>query len=429
MRSETQLESKRTIEALRAGVPNRNAVRALGCSQPAIEERFKKQLDSVSSTISQETTAVGTLFAGDFGTGKSHLLEYLQHIALQNNFVCSKVVISKETPLYDAGKVFNAAMESAKLPDRTGAVLTEVAQKLGDSKFNNPEYAEFFKWVNRPDNGLSTRFAATVFILERAGVDRAPEISDRITQFWSGNPIGIGELRQLLRDVGEAATYKIDRVSTKELASQRYSFIPRLMVAAGYAGWVILIDEVELIWRYSLRQRAKSYMEIARLMGKLEGETTPGLTAVLSISEDFVSVVLDLEGRNDEEKIPNKLRAGGSDEELLMASQAEKGMRIIRQDKLLLESPADTLIREIYDKVRSVYATAYGWEPPDNYSDYDRSARLRQHIKKWINQWDLVRLYPGYKPEIQITELKQDYSEMPEIEQSSDDGTDEDGAS
>lgn len=428
MRSETQLESKRAIEALRAGVPNRDAVRALGCSQPAIEERFKKQLDSVSGTISQETTAFGTLFAGDFGTGKSHLLEYLQHIALENNFVCSKIVISKETPLYDAGKVFNAAMESAKLPDdRTGAngaVLTEVAQKLGDSKFNNPEYAEFFKWVNRPDNGLSTRFAATVFILERAGVDQTPEISNRIIQFWSGNQIGVGELRTLLREVGEAATYKIDRVSPKELASQRYIFIPRLMVAAGYAGWVILIDEVELISRYSLRQRAKSYMEIARLMGKLEGESTPSLTAVLSISEDFVSVVLDIEGRNDEEKIPGRLRAGGSDDELLLASQAEKGMRILRES-MPLESPTDTLIREIYNKVRSVYTTAYGWDPPEDYSNYDKSARLRQHIKKWINEWDLIRLYPGYKPEIQVTELKQDYSEMPEIEQLSNDGVDE----
>jgi len=230
----------------------------------------------------------------------------------------------------------------------------------------------------------------------------------------------------LLREVGEAATYKIDSVSAKELASQRYIFIPRLMVAAGYAGWVILIDEVEMISQDSLRQRAKSYMEIARLMGKLEGESTPGLTAVLSISDDFVSYVL--EERNDEEKIPGRLRAGGSDEELLLASQAEKGMRILR-DSMPLESPTDTLIREIYNKVRSVYTTAYGWDPPEDYGDYDKTARLRQHIKKWINAWDLIRLYPGYKPEIQVTELKQDYSEMPEIEQLSNDGVDEADAS
>ncbi len=426
MTSETQLESKRAIEALRAGVPNRDAVRALGCSQPAIEEQVNKQLESVRGTLAQGTTAVGTLFASNFGTGKSHLLEYLQHIALQNNFVCSKIVISKETPLYDAGKVFTAAMESAKLPDRTGAVLTEVAQKLRDSKFNSREYTEFVKWVNRPDNGLSRHFAAAVFILNGAGVDLLPETADRIIQFWSGNPIGVVELRKLLRDVGEAATYKIDRVSAKELATQRYNFIPRLMAAAGYAGWVILIDEVELIGRYSLRQRAKSYMEVARLMGKLEGESTPGLTAVLSISLEFVSDVL--EDRNDEEKILNRLRAGGSDGELLLASQAEQGMRIIRRDMMEL-GPTDTLIREIYNKVRNVYATAYGWDPPEDYNDHDKTARLRQHIKKWINAWDLMRLYPGHKPEIQVTELKQDFSEMPEIEQLSVEDTDKDETS
>jgi len=422
MTSDTQLESKRAIEALRAGVPNRDAVRALGCLQPVIEKRFMKQLDSVKNTISDQTTAVGTLFAGNFGTGKSHLLEYLQHIALENNFVCSKIVISKETPLYDPGKIFNAAIESALLPDRTGAVLTGVAQKLGDSKFNNREYTDFYQWVNNPDNGLNTRFAATVLLLERAGISSTSEISDRIIQFWSGTQIGVRDLREMLRQIGEAATYRIEKVSSKELALQRYIFIPRLMVAAGYAGWVILIDEVELISRYSWKQRAKSYKEIARLMGKLEGENAPGLTTVLSISEDFVSVVLD--ERDDEGKILGKLQAAGNDEELAMSSQTEKGMRILRSDSIPLDSPTDTLISEINNKVRSVYNTAYDWNPPPQETEYDKTARLRQHIKKWINEWDLIRLYEGYTPDIEVTELKQDYSEMPEIEQLSDDSTD-----
>ena len=52
---------------------------------------------------------------------------------------------------------------------------------------------------------------------------------------------------------------------------QRFRFVPRLMAAAGYKGWIVLLDEVELIGRYSLLQRAKSYAEVARWVRGAEG--------------------------------------------------------------------------------------------------------------------------------------------------------------
>jgi P-loop Domain of unknown function (DUF2791) len=418
MRSEAEVQSWRAIEALRAGVPNRDAVQGLGSSQSEIEDRFRKQLAAVKEGFSQGTAAEGTLIAGDFGSGKSHLLEYLQHIALENNFVCSKVVVSKETPLYDPAKVYNSAIQSARVPDRAGAALVAVAQKLN---FNSPKYAQFYQWLNHPGNELSTRFASTVFVFERGGGEQHPEVSDRIIQFWSGGRIAVAELRGWLRELGEAATYKIDKATVKDLALQRYRFIPRLMVAAGYAGWVILVDEVELIGRYSLKQRAKSYAEAAQLLGKLEGASVPGLTAVLAIVRDFESVVLD--ARNDEERIPGRLRAGGSSEELLLASQVERGIRIIRRDRIPLEDPNEATSRDIYQKLSAIYAKAYGWNPPMEWAP-DKTIRIRQHVKRWINEWDLERLYPGYKPDIEVTHLRQDYSESPELEVPTEDGAD-----
>ena len=423
MRSEAEVQSWRAIEALRAGVPNRDAVQGLGSAQSEIEDRFRKQLVAVKEGFSQGTAAEGTLIAGDFGSGKSHLLEYLQHIALENNFVCSKVVVSKETPLYDPAKVYNSAIQSARVPDRAGAALVAVAQKLN---FDSPEYAQFYQWVNHPENELSTRFASTVFVFERGRGDQHPEVSDRIIQFWSGSRIAVAELRGWLRELGEAATYKIDKATVKDLAIQRYRFIPQLIVAAGYAGWVILVDEVELIGRYSLRQRAKSYAEVARLLGKLEGASVPGLTTVLAITSAFESEVLD--ERNDEEKIPGRLRAGGSDEELLLASQVERGIRIIQRDNIRLEDPNEATSHDIYQKLNAIYTRAYGWNRPMEYRAPDRTVRIRQHVKRWINEWDLKRVYPDYKPDIQVTNLQQDYSERPELEVPTEDGAGEDAS-
>src|SRR5262245_32285490 len=112
----TTIAARRAIEALRAGVPNRDAVLALGCEQPVIEERFREQLQTARESVKAGVQTPGLLIAGDFGTGKSHLLEYLQHIALEERFVCSKVVISKETPLYDPTKFYRSAIRSAVVP-------------------------------------------------------------------------------------------------------------------------------------------------------------------------------------------------------------------------------------------------------------------------------------------------------------------------
>ena len=114
-----QISCWRAIEALRAGVPNRDVVRELGCSQPAIESRFSELMNAMKENATEEPANEGILFAGGFGAGKSHLLEYLQHVALANNFVCSRVVISKETPLYDTAKVYRAARKPLPKPLKT----------------------------------------------------------------------------------------------------------------------------------------------------------------------------------------------------------------------------------------------------------------------------------------------------------------------
>ncbi|MER3453400.1 MAG: hypothetical protein C4344_07170, partial [Acidimicrobiia bacterium] len=102
-----RLRAQRALEALRNGVPNRDAVRALGCTQSEAVDAFRGQLDRLST--GDPTVVPGTLVVGGFGAGKSHTLAFLADTALQRRFLVSKVVVSKETPLYDPAKLFVAA--------------------------------------------------------------------------------------------------------------------------------------------------------------------------------------------------------------------------------------------------------------------------------------------------------------------------------
>src|ERR1035437_5344706 len=94
--------------------------------------------------------------------------------------------------------------------------------------------------------------------------------SDSIVRFWSGDPLLMPDLRRQLKAVGEAKTFTFSPVKVRDLARQRLRFLPRLLRAGGHAGWVVLFDEVELIGRYSLLQRGRSYAELARW---LDGDT------------------------------------------------------------------------------------------------------------------------------------------------------------
>lgn len=310
--TDERTKARRAIEALRSGVPNRDAVRYLGSTQAEIERRFEEELDATRD----EPRGGGLIVSGDFGSGKSHLLEYLKHRALERRFVASKVVISKETPLYDPSKVFRSAAMNAMLPDRRGAAVNEIAQSLD---FENPRYTEFYRWVDSPEAGLNERFAASLYLFEHAG-QRDLGFADRIVRFWSGDNIGVPELRRKLRECGASTIWTFSKISVRELGRQRFRFLAELIRAAGYAGWALLFDEVELIGRYSLLQRGRSYAEIARWTRDFGREPLPGVVAVCAITDDFDAAVLH--GKGDIVEVPARFRARGTEEDELIAGYA-----------------------------------------------------------------------------------------------------------
>jgi hypothetical protein len=409
----TALQARRALEALRAGVPSHDAVSALGSLQTAIDDRFSEMLVAINDPERSEPVG-GMLIGGGFGSGKSHALEHLAAQALRANFVVSKVVISKETGLHDPVKVLRAAVEEARVPGRRGSAIDEIVASL---RTTSAEYAELYRWTHTDDAPVDNRFAATLFVHEFARGDA--EFADRIVRFWAGDPLPMPDLRRRLKEAGAAATYKLISIKERELAVQRFRFLSRLMRAAGFAGWIILLDEVELIGRYSLLQRAKSYAEINRWVRGDRDDPGAPLAAVLTTVEDFEAQVLV--GKNDLELIPKRLRLKATAEAETLAGAAEAGMRIIERQQIALQPPDRDALDRTYRAVKALHAKAHDWEPPD-VEGLERlpSNRMRQYVRAWINEWDLTRLYPDYRPDTTSTEVRLDYSEDAELERTAD---------
>jgi BREX system ATP-binding protein BrxC/D len=418
-----RLARRRAVEALRSGVPNADAVVALGSGQGDIEDRFTRLLEDIGGSRNGSSARparparparASMLLGAGFGEGKSHVLTHLGQLATSAGFVVSKVVISKETPLHDPAKVLRAAVESAVAPDGARDVVAEAAAALDTE---GPGYAELLRWLRGPGQDMNERFDATLLLHQRLSGD-APgadeEFLDSIVRFWSGDPLLMPGLRRELKAVGEAKSFTFSPVKVRDLARQRLRFLPRLLRAAGHAGWVVLFDEVELIGRYSLLQRGRSYAELARWLDGNPGDEGEPLITVAAITDDFETAVLS--GKNDRESLPRRLRDKQTEEYAEIAALAEVGMRHIERDLLPLVAPDQAELDRAYRTLRQLHGGAYGWQPPDVPGLEQLGAtRMRQYVRAWINEWDLVRLEPGYQPITDVVDIPANYRELAEL--------------
>jgi len=407
-----QVSARRAIEALRAGVPNRDAVSALGCSAREVMSTFDTRLEELRESYSNDSQPRGILVAADFGGGKSHVLEYLSHKARQDNFAVSKVVISKETQLFDPLKVFRAAVESLVCENVVGDALRDIAVSRLSTK--SPQFADFSLWLR--DSGLNSRFSATTWLYEQASAD--PGLQDELISFWEGQAIQVGPLRKGLRETGAHKLFALEKIAAKELARQRFKFMARLLRAARYDGWVILLDELELVGRYTILQRGRAYAELARIMGLAQDFRIPGLLVVGAITPDYAAAVIH--DKDDRNQIGFRFR-GRDLEGDLTAALAESSMDAIENRLLRLREPSQEDLADVLATLSEIYTRAYGGTPPRLTASFRPGQQMREYIRSWIMTWDLNRVAPSYEPDIELDPIADDYVEDSLLEKPSED--------
>ncbi len=86
-------------------------------------------------------------------------------------------------------------------------------------------------------------------------------------------------------------------------------------------------------------------------------------------------------------------------------------MRIIEREQVRLQPPGREELDRTYAQLEHIHAEAYGWDPPV-VPGLERLAsnRMRQYVRAWINEWDLRRLDPAYRPEVTVAGLEVDLS-------------------
>jgi hypothetical protein len=403
------LEARTAIEALRAGVPNRAAVRLMGTEEPNLEHEFDEQLHRVWATHSRP----GLGFAGGFGSGKSHFLGYLAEVARTQNFAVSRVVVSKETPLSDPARVFEAAVRAATLPDRHDDAVTGTLTILRQSR---DRMAALESAVEQAGDNLAPVFSALLFLLQR---DTLPAgFARQMERFLAGGKIRAADVRQALASVGGTRKYDLRLPAAAALIEQRIQFLTALLHAAGYAGWCLLFDEVELIGRYTPLRRALAYAWLANWLGMEGARAWPGIVAAYAITDDFVTAVID--ERDDRARLPDRLRLKERHHEARLAATAMEHIAQTVRVRRLRAPGVDELARANL-RLSEMYQAAYAWEPPVTDAPERTATRtMRQYIKGWITEWDMRRL-TGDVTRTVVDEMTANYDEDESLSMPSED--------
>jgi hypothetical protein len=408
MKDRLPIEARGAIEALRAGVPNRAAVRQLGERDGGLVNPFLDSLKRCADGFEQGRQAEGTLVWGGFGAGKSHLLGFMRELALERNFVVSLVPVSKETPMFDPARLFAAAIRAAEVPGVNDDVMTVALWRL---KPSTDPYDRLEAWATEEARrgSLSTLFAALLWLIPRL----SPEEHVRIARFFGGGRLNATVVKAWLRAHGAAKLFDLKPTREADLARQRLRFAPHLFASVGLAGWCVLLDEVELIGRYSPLQRGRSYAELERWLGRDVSDALPGVTTVAAFADDYGDEMFDRRG--DEELIPKALEQKGLTRQVILARSCIEELR--RRRGVRLAGLDEAALTSAQGRIAELYSDAYQWRPSDHALGERLAAKsIRQYIKSWITRWDIERLY-GERPTIEADTISTDYTESAELEQ------------
>jgi hypothetical protein len=209
-------------------------------------------------------------------------------------------------------------------------------------------------------------------------------------RFLAGGKIRPADVRQALAAVGGARKFDLKLPAVGLLMEQRIQFLTALLHAAGYAGWCLLFDEVELIGRYTPLRRALAYAWLATWLGLEGARVWPGIAAAYAITDDFVTAVID--ERDDLARLPDRLKLKERHHEARLATIAMTHIaQTVRAHRLRV--PGIDELAGASLRLSELYREAYDWEPPATDAPERTATRtMRQYIKGWITEWDMLRL-------------------------------------
>lgn len=399
--AQTDFNARHVIEALRSGVPSRAVGEYFSEARPAMLRRIQERMEAVRET----GRSGGMIFTGRYGEGKTHLLNTAFNMASAENMVVSFVSLGKETPVDKPYLLYPKIVANTYLP---GAAQPGFRQKLEDLTQGSSISGELLAYAAKELETDKLYFLLKAFLGTQEEDERYAFLADLEGDFTTGQTIK----RSYRRITGAVAKFNQNFSKTKH-GFDYFCFLSHLFRQLGYAGWVLLFDEAELIGGMGKKARAKSYVEIQRFLRpspKLEG-----VFSLFAFSSSYVEDVIDK--KKEEENVQTTY---AEDPDAFTAATATVNA-ILNAPELAPLTKEEIL--QVLLSIQEFHGRAYGWTPDVSaeaiYAATEAGGYLlRTKIRAAIEFFDQLYQY-GEAGRTRITELGRETFEeddTPELE-------------
>jgi len=221
-------ELRQTMEALRLGVVPAEYVRDYTVGRDETLASIEEILDVQGGM---------RVLWGDYGSGKTHMLDITERIALERGYLTSRVVLDpNEVPPSHPRRLYSAIVERLRYPDDQGHGLEPMLQKLAGS-------AEHL----RPEGHFYSRFFSP-FLHALESDD--PDLVDWMRDYVDGCNMDVADGNARLARRGWRGQ-RLLTMSDYRTYGRMYTHLLGTVAAwaqdAGYKGLFLLFDEVEFV--------------------------------------------------------------------------------------------------------------------------------------------------------------------------------------
>ena len=379
---------RRVVEGLRSGIPYQEMAQAIVFGRESQITQLNRLMEQTEDARRPKFPAM--VIRAHYGEGKTHLLQSFWGAAADRNWVVSYISLSKETPLDRLDQIYPKIIDSTFVPGGKMAGIESIV----DEGLKAPQILA---------EARAMEFSARVMaILDNlvAHNEGYPELIQDI----SGTFLSAAELKRIYRGNFSRAL-KLERTVMREEAFEYLRLVDWLIHRAGYQGWLILFDEVELIGKFGRGARSRAYASIGRLLNL----SAPHLLTVWALASNFLTDVIYQ--RNDQAAAPGWLQSRPKEQHL--AAFCQEGIGALVEAKSLeplSRDQVDQLIMQIY----SFHRDAYSWQPPQEPRDLIRlirnlapaqDTRLRTVVRLSLTILDIWFQY-GVDPSLSIGQVE-----------------------
>lgn len=332
------IEARHIIEALRSGIPSRAVGQYFSEARPRMMKEISGRLDMVCN----EGKSNGMIVSGKYGEGKTHLLNTVFNLAHSNHMVVSYLSLSKETPMDKLYLIYQKVIQNTYLPMRRQPGFMHELEKLS---------------ANSPVANEMQLYAATqletdkLYYLFRSYLNTEDSDEKFLLQAdLEGDFIANAPLKKIYRRIfNQPVKYNVSFSKTKHCGDY-FSFMSHLFTQMGYHGWVILVDETELMGRLGKKARLNAYRNMARFL--LPEPSLESTFSIFALSASYVEDVIEAkrEVENLEQIYPEEPEPARTVLDLLV--RAPQLAPLTKEE-----------IKQVLSKIQEFHGKAYEWTP------------------------------------------------------------------